>query len=320
VLPATPSILIQQPKCYEDASNNLCRAVYDWTRNERLAEFSDWLIAKPAKILLIFLSAWLARWLLQKAIYRLATRTTEGNLPAILARGRVSAPNGTLAVERLTQRAATMASVLKSIATGVVFGIAILMVLAELTLNIGPLLASAGIIGVALGFGAQTLVKDFLSGVFMILEDQYGVGDVVELGQATGGVTGTIESVGLRVTRLRDVHGTVWYIRNGEVLRVGNMSQGWAQAVVDLDIPYSQDLARVQEVLRRVGRELAADEEFSDLILEEPEVWGVEALSAGSVVVRIVARTAPQKQWEVARVLRARIKEAFDAEGLPLSR
>jgi moderate conductance mechanosensitive channel len=320
VLPATPSILIQQPKCYEDASNNLCRAVYDWTRNERLAEFSDWLIAKPAKILLIFLSAWLARWLLQKAIDRLATRTTEGNLPAILARGRVSAPNGTLAVERLTQRAATMASVLKSIATGVVFGIAILMVLAELTLNIGPLLASAGIIGVALGFGAQTLVKDFLSGVFMILEDQYGVGDVVELGQATGGVTGTIESVGLRVTRLRDVHGTVWYIRNGEVLRVGNMSQGWAQAVVDLDIPYSQDLARVQEVLRRVGRELAADEEFSDLILEEPEVWGVEALSAGSVVVRIVARTAPQKQWEVARVLRARIKEAFDAEGLPLSR
>jgi moderate conductance mechanosensitive channel len=190
------------------------------------------------------------------------------------------------------------------------------MVLAELTLNIGPLLASAGILGVALGFGAQTLVKDFLSGIFMILEDQYGVGDVVELGQSAGGATGTIEAVGLRVTRLRDVHGTVWYIRNGEVLRVGNMSQGWAQAVIDVDVPHDQDLARVQELLKQVGRELAADPAVDGILLEEPEVWGVEALSGASVVVRVVAKTAPLKQWEVARLMRERIKRAFDAEGI----
>jgi moderate conductance mechanosensitive channel len=317
--PATVSIIVAQPKCYEEPSNDLCRAVYDWTGNERLAEFSDWLIAKPAKIVLILAVALLLRWVLHRMITRLANRAANGALQGILARGRFPVAEGTLSVERLTQRTATMASVFKSVTTGVVFGIAILMVLSELTLNIGPLLASAGIVGVALGFGAQTLVKDFLSGIFMILEDQYGVGDVVELGQSAGGVTGTIEAVGLRVTRLRDVHGTVWYIRNGEVLRVGNMSQGWAQAVIDVDVPYDQDLARVQELLKRTGRELSADPALSGILLEEPEVWGVEALSAASVVVRVVAKTAPLKQWEVARLMRERIKRAFDAEGIPLT-
>jgi small-conductance mechanosensitive channel len=315
-VPHVTGFIGAQPKCYEDASNNLCRAVYDWTANERLAEFSDWLIAKPAKIVLILAVALFVRWLLHRAISRLASRAAHGALPGILARGRFPVPNGTLSVERLTQRAATIASVLKSVATGVVLGIAVLMVLAELTLNIGPLLASAGIVGVALGFGAQTLVKDFLSGVFMILEDQYGVGDVVEIGQSAGGATGTIEAVGLRVTRLRDVHGTVWYIRNGEVLRVGNMSQGWAQAVIDVDVPHDQDLARVRELLKQVGRELAAEPSLDGILLEEPEVWGVEALSGASVVVRVVAKTAPLKQWEVARLMRERIKRAFDAEGI----
>jgi len=311
---ASASLLTEQPKCYEDAQNNLCRAVYDWTQNERLAEFSDWLIAKPAKIVLIVVVALILRWLLHRVFGKLAGRAAEGALPGVIARGGVSVPAGALGVERRAQRAATMGSVLKSISTGVVFGIATLMVLAELTLNIGPLIASAGILGVAIGFGAQTLVKDFLSGIFMILEDQYGVGDVVDLGEATG----SVESVGLRVTRLRDVNGTVWYVRNGEVIRVGNMSQGWARAVIDVDVSYEEDITRVRELLKQTAHELFVDPDFEGLVIEEPEVWGVEALSAHSVVVRVVVKTAPLKQWDVARALRERIKAAFDAHGIEI--
>jgi len=303
-------VLAAEPECFKDPTNNLCRAVYDWTNNERLAEFSDLLIAKPAKIVLIIVVALILRWLLHRTIGKLADRVAQGT--GLVARGRVPLPAGALNLERRGQRAATMASVLKSITTGVVFGIATLMVLGELTLNIGPLLASAGIIGVAVGFGAQTLVKDFLSGIFMILEDQYGVGDVVDLGEASG----SVEAVGLRVTQLRDVNGTVWYVRNGEVIRVGNMSQGWARAVVDVDVSYDEDISGVQELLRQTAQEMFADPAFEGVILEEPEVWGVEAMSAHSVVIRVVVKTAPLKQWEVARELRERIKATFDAHGI----
>jgi small-conductance mechanosensitive channel len=313
---STASILAAQPTCYEDPTNNLCRAVYDWTRNERLAEFSDWLIAKPAKVVLIVVVALVLRWLLHRAIGRLADRAAavEGTLPGILTRGRVPGPAGALGLERRAQRAATMGSVLKSITTGVVFGIAALMVLAELSLDIGPLIASAGIIGVAIGFGAQALVKDFLSGIFMILEDQYGVGDVVDLGEASG----SVEAVGLRVSRLRDLDGTVWYVRNGEVIRVGNKSQGWARAVVDVDVSYEEDINEVRELLKQTAHELFVDPAFEGVVLEEPEVWGVEALTAHSVVVRVVVKTAPLKQWDVARTLRERIKTVFDAHGIEI--
>ena len=198
------------------------------------------------------------------------------------------------------QRARTMGSVLRSVSTGVIATVVVLMVLAELGLNIGPLLASAGILGVALGFGAQSLVKDFLSGLFMIVEDQYGVGDVVDLGEASG----TVEAVGLRVTRLRSVDGTVWYVPNGQIQRVGNQSQGWARAVLDIAVAYGEDVTRVQGLLAQVGHDLHADPEWAPLVMEEPEVWGVEALSADSVVVRLVVKTVPLEQWRVARELR----------------
>ena len=148
----------------------------------------------------------------------------------------------TAGATRRVQRAQTMGSLLKSIVTGVVFAVVAMMLIASSAYNIAPLIASAGILGVALGFGAQSLVKDFLSGIFMIFEDQYGVGDVVDLGEAAG----TVEAVSLRVTRLRDVNGTVWYVRNGEILRVGNMSQNWARTVLDISVAYGEDLARVQ--------------------------------------------------------------------------
>jgi moderate conductance mechanosensitive channel len=207
-----------------------------------------------------------------------------------------------------------MGGLLKSITTGVIAVIVLFMIISELGYDIAPLIAGAGIIGVALGFGSQTLVKDFLSGIFMILEDQYGVGDVANLGVATG----TIEAVGLRVTRLRDVDGTVWYVRNGEVLAVGNMSQQWARTVLDIPVAFSQDLERVREILREVAASVWNDADYRGKILEEPEVWGVERWEPDGVVVRVVLKTAPLEQWNVARETRERIKDAFDQHGIEI--
>src|SRR6187200_2362896 len=205
---------------------------------------------------------------------------------------------------RRVQRAQTMGSLLKSIVSGVVIAVAGTMMLSELGVDIAPIVASAGIIGVALGFGSQTLVKDFLSGVFMIFEDQFGVGDVIDVGEASG----TVEAVTLRVTRLRDLDGTVWYVPNGEILRVGNKSQNWSRAVVDVGVGYDEDLARAKRVLSEVAHELWEDEEFREVIIEEPEVTGVEALTADAITLRVMVKTAPLEQWAIGRELRQRIK------------
>jgi small conductance mechanosensitive channel len=216
--------------------------------------------------------------------------------------------------ERRALRATTLGSLLKSIVTAVIGVIVVVMALDILGYPIGPLLASAGIAGVALGFGAQNLVKDFLSGIFMLLEDQYGVGDVIDMGEATG----TVEAVGLRVTRLRSVDGTVWYVRNGEVVRVGNSSHGWARTVLDIRVAYDEDIARVERLLADLVAEFAADPEWEPYVLEEPEVWGVENLAADSVVLRVVVKTQPLQQWKIARELRERIKRVFDSEGVQI--
>ncbi len=257
-------------------TDDLCRHVERITGNEWLAEASNWLIAKPLTILLLIVVGLFVRWLLHRVIKRLTMRAATGAIPAVIARGKVPEmflEHSPEVAERRQQRADTMGGLLKSITTSVVAAIVVLMALAEVGLNIAPLIASAGILGVALGFGAQTLVKDFLSGIFMILEDQYGVGDVVNLGAATG----TVEAVGLRVTRLRDVNGTVWYLRNGELLAVGNMSQNWARTVLDIPVAFSEDLEHVRDILVEVGRDLWEDPEFEGDIIEEPEVWGWSA-------------------------------------------
>lgn len=292
-----------------------CTIVNDLTHNVGLARAADWLIAKPLSILALLVIGFVVRWLICRMIDRLAHRAAVGTVPAVIARGKVHQlflEANPAADERRRQRADTIASLLKSITTTVIATIVIFMVIAELGYNIAPLVASAGIIGVALGFGAQSLVKDFLSGIFMILEDQYGVGDVVTLGTASG----SIEAVGLRVTRLRDVNGTVWYVRNGEVLAVGNMSQSWSRAVLDVPVGSSEDIDRVRAVLAEVARDLWQDAEYQGDILEEPEVWGVERWDPDGVVVRVVLKTAPSQQWLVAREMRQRIKARFDAEGI----
>jgi small conductance mechanosensitive channel len=184
--------------------------------------------------------------------------------------------------------------------------------MAALGLPLGPLLASAGVAGVALGFGAQSLVKDFLSGIFMILEDQYGVGDVIDTGEAIG----TVEDVTLRVTRLRDASGIVWYIRNGEIVRIGNRSQGWSTAVVDIPVGYSENLDVVLPLIREVAHDLDASEEWKTRLLEEPVVAGVESMTAGVVTVRVVAKCAPNENFPVSREIRERVKAAFDQAGI----
>ena len=303
------------PVC--DDGDDLCQLVHDVTGNEWLAKASNWLIAKPLLIVGLILLGLVVRWLLHRVIDRLASRAADGTVPTVLARGRVSQillDENPAAAERREQRAATMGGLLKSMTTAVIAAVVLLMVMSEVGVDIAPLIASAGILGVALGFGAQSLVKDFLSGIFMIMEDQYGVGDAVNLGEATG----TVEAVGLRVTRLRDVNGTVWYVRNGEILAVGNMSQNWARTVLDIPVAFSEDLTKVRGLLAEVAHDLWEDPEYRSDILEEPEVWGVERWDPDGVVVRVVLKTAPLQQWSVAREMRERIKDRFDAEGIEI--
>ncbi|WP_240617164.1 mechanosensitive ion channel family protein [Nocardioides speluncae] len=305
-----------------DADQTTCRLMWDLTSNETAARAADVVIGRPLAVVGLVVLGLVARWVLHRLIDRLVRRAEDGVLPGristiTLGGSSVGAALGVTedpATNRRVQRARTMGSLLKSIVTGVIFTIVVIMSISEIGYDIGPLIAGAGILGVALGFGAQSLVKDFLSGIFMIFEDQYGVGDVIDAGEASG----TVEAVGLRVTRLRDVNGTVWYVRNGEVLRIGNMSQNWARTVLDIAVSYNQDLAKIRRVLKEVAHDLWEDDEFKGRVIEEPEVWGVEALGPDTVTVRVTLKTAPMEQWAIARELRERIKARFDYEGIEI--
>jgi moderate conductance mechanosensitive channel len=298
----------------------LCRQVLKRTDSEWLASAADWLIAKPVVILFLVLLGLLARWLARRLINRLVERAAVGVTPPLThghegpAEGPAGAAAERIAANRRRQRAETMGGVLNSVATFTIVSIVAIMAISEFGVDIGPLIAGAGIVGVALGFGAQSLVRDFLSGILMIFEDQYGIGDVVDLGEANG----TVEAVTLRITRLRDVNGTVWYVRNGEILRVGNMSQNWARTVLDVSVGYGEDLARVRRILEDTCHEMWETPDFRELVMEEPEVWGVERIDRDAIVLRVAIKTVPLEQWTVARRLREQIKERFDREGIEI--
>jgi small-conductance mechanosensitive channel len=217
-----------------------------------------------------------------------------------------------MVAERRHQRVRALGSILRSAASVTILAIAGVVVLGDLGINLAPLLASAGVVGIALGFGAQNLVRDYLTGVFMLLEDQYGVGDVISVGDATG----TVETMTLRITRVRDVKGIVWHIRNGTIDQVGNQSQGWARAVIDFPVPYPADLAIIRSILDGVAEAAWDDPVLRAVMLEKPEVWGAQDVSSTVVTMRMVARTAPLRQWEVEREMRARVKTALDAAGI----
>jgi len=214
--------------------------------------------------------------------------------------------------QRREQRAHAVGQLLNSVLVVIVWGTASLIVMTQLGVNIAPIMASAGVVGVALGFGAQTLVKDYLSGFFMIVEDQYGVGDLVDVGE----VTGRVEEVQLRITRIRDPSGVVWYVRNGEILRVANQSQGWTMASAVIPVSYDADLAEIRQVVVEVGNDMFNDPETRQRMLGRPTFAGVEAVSGEAVYVKILAKARGGQQIPLTRELRERLKTAFDAHGV----
>jgi moderate conductance mechanosensitive channel len=287
-----------------------------------VAEAARSAVPALATVVLVLLAAVLLSRLARRLLHRVVRNTaaeSRRTLAAITRRApAISAvldPEEQAAREaRQHQRTETIAAVLGSVAAVTIYLIAVAIALSRLGVDVGPLVAGAGVVGVALGFGAQSLVKDFLSGIFMILEDQFGVGDVVDVGEATG----TVEAITLRVTRLRDVEGTVWHVPNGEIRRVGNQSQLWSRSLLDIGVAYGTDLDHASAVITRVAEELAADDAWAEAVLEPPELWGVERFGPDEVVLRLVIKTQPAKQWALNREFRRRIKAAFDAEGIEI--
>ncbi|MGH3911223.1 MAG: mechanosensitive ion channel family protein [Pseudonocardiaceae bacterium] len=285
--------VIAQPDCVQQ-DGSWCARVYRLTGNDLLARHSDVVISTGLQILFILLLAVLTRLLLHRAIHRLTRATAQG--------------------ARRAARAQAIGSVLRSATTLVVYGVAATMMLGQLGITLGPIIASAGIIGLAFGFGAQNLVKDFLSGMFMMIEDQYGVGDWVDLGEASG----TVEAVGMRVTTLRDESGTVWYVRNGEVQRVGNSNQGHSVAVVDVPIGHGAAISAAIEIAQRVATELTAQGgSLAADVLEPPEVLGVESITPEGVTLRITVKVRAARQWAVQRTMLAAILGALADADVP---
>ena len=269
-----------------------------------------------AILVVVILAALLSR--LAKRGIRLATARMKDPdaSPGRRFHGRLRGSGGDIPIvdPRREQRADALGSVARSVVGVVIWSIAAIMVLGQIGIELGPLIAGAGIVGVALGFGAQDLVKDFLSGVFMLIEDQYGIGDIVDVGEAAG----VVESISLRSTQVRDVEGTLWHVPNGEIRRVGNMSQDWARALLDIGVAYGSDLDAVGDVIRRVAVEMSEEEEYQELFLDEPELWGVQSLGADSVDIRLVIKVVPGQQWAIMRELRRRIKNALDAADIEI--
>ncbi|GAA3832081.1 mechanosensitive ion channel family protein [Streptomyces chiangmaiensis] len=287
---------------FQDAQDSATNAA-SWVQQN----WSTWL-AIGLRVLLILVIAAVLRAVVRRAITKLIDRMTR----------TVEAVDGTalggllVNAERRRQRSQAIGSVLRSVTSFLIMGTAGLMVLSTFQINLAPLLASAGVAGVAIGFGARNLVTDFLSGVFMILEDQYGVGDSIDAGVASGEVI----EVGLRVTKLRGDNGEIWYVRNGEVKRIGNLSQGWATAGVDVTVHPSEDLDRVRATLEAVAEQMSKDEPWNERLWGPIEVLGLDSVLLESMVVRVSAKTMPGKALPVERELRWRIKRAFDEAGI----
>lgn len=276
--------------------------VYELLRELGMGDFgarTGEFLMRPLKIVLVVLVGLI--------VSRLAVRAVRRFIRTLHARAPVR--SGSVRAE---QRVTTLSDVLVSLVRAVIWIVVVLVILGEIGVDLAPLIAGAGIAGIALGFGAQSLVKDFLSGFFILLEDQYGVGDVINLGDATG----TVEDISLRVTRLRATDGTVWFVPNGEIKRVGNTSMEWSRALIDVLVAYDSDLPQVISAIGEVAQEFAASPEWEASVLDAPEVWGVQAMSVDGLTVRLVVKTAPRQQYAIARELRGRITERLRRDGV----
>ena len=282
----------------QEVADTLRVAVETW--RARLRPDWDALIPRLVEVAIILVLAMLFYRFVRVIIRRVVEKDIEEDDP--------------IARRLRQQRVQTIAGLLSNIAAVVLVIITMLTILGTFGVSIAPILASVGVLGLAVSFGAQSLVKDVITGIFMLLEGQFGIGDVIRLGDAAG----VVEKITLRTTVLRDVFGVVHTIPNGEITRVSNLTKAWSRAVLDIGVAYREDVDRVIAVLRDVGERMHADPEFGALLLEPPEVPGVESFGDSAVLIRMTAKTLPMKQWEVARELRRRIKKRFDAEGIEI--
>ncbi len=289
----------------------------DSTDSVDAADVAEWFV-KPLWILAILIGAFLltriARWFIKRAMRRMTRPPSER-----LQRLRDKTPDALLASTqwnlRAEARSQTLVAVFRSVATIIIWFIALIWIIDVIGIELGPFIAVSSILGVALGFGAQNIVRDVLSGFFAVIEDQFGVGDTVDLG---GDVKGTVEKVNLRSTRVRDVNGTVWHVPNGQILRVGNKSQEWARALLDIEVPIDTDYEVARQIIQHGADVVADNPEWSSEILSPPHVWGIESFADGTYTVRLVVKTRPAAQFGVMRALRIRIKAAFADAGVKL--
>lgn len=304
--------------CYEQ-SGTLCKWVYDHTdENEVLANLSNWFVETPLRILLVVIIAMVMTRLARRWVLRLARRLLAPQTSATEHLGKVGidVPDALTAAPdpRRESRVNSASVVLTSTIIVAIWAIAGLMILGVIGIDLAPLLAGAGVAGVALGFGAQSLVKDCIAGLFMLFEDQYGVGDIVDLGEAVG----VVEEVSLRTTVLRGIDGTVWHVPNGVVQRVGNLSQLWSVALIDVDVAYDTEIERARQLLQRAADEVCGRDEVAATIVEQPKVLGVEALGADGVTLRLIVKVEPGTQWELQRSLREHVKAVFDESAIEI--
>jgi small-conductance mechanosensitive channel len=302
----------------------LCEEVYNLTGSDTAADWTAFLVGGPLVIICILIAAWILNRLARRAVTRLGVRLQERAIKneAEFAERPASSPKGAAdwltaddsSQARARQRTEALAGVLRSLTSVAIWSMAFLLILAQVGINLGPLIAGAGILGVALGFGAQSLVADFLTGFFMLVEDQFGVGDNVDVGEAKG----VVEKVTLRTTVVRDISGTVWHVPNSKIERVGNRSQLWARALLDIGIAYDADVVAAEAAIRAASHGMTEDAEWADKILEDPQVLGVEELAADQVTIRLMFKTLPAEQWNVQRELRRRIKDALDDAGIEI--
>ncbi len=284
----------------------VCERLYEWTGNRTLAEATQWFVSVPVAAALVVLLALIANWLVRRSIDRYVRRLEERTAAEHAGDPAYS--------ERKALRLTTASSTIASAASVAIFTVAVFLVLAQFDISLGPLLAGAGIAGVALGFGAQNIVRDVLAGVFVIVEDQYGIGDVIDAGRATG----TVEGISLRMTRIRDIEGTLWFVPNGTISEVGNMTQRWARVILDVEVAYGVDHHLATRLIKQAADDMWKDPDSAAHLIEEPELWGVEMLGESSVSIRIAVKSAPADQWAAARELRSRIKDTFDAAGIEM--
>lgn len=286
----------------------LTEIVQEFAGEGGVTDIVQFLIEPALQVLLILTVATAAKYVSNKVIARVVTRLRRQSFGLRL--GRRAPSSG-----RRATRADAVGAVLRSAANVVIVAVSVFMVLGVFGIDLAPLFAGAGIIGLAVGFGAQDLVADFIAGVFMLAEDQYGVGDFIDVGD---GVVGEVEAMSLRTTRIRDLEGTLWHVPNGEIRRTGNMSQGWGRVVLDVSVASHTDVDQAAEIMENVARHMASEPPYDRDFRADPEIWGVQALSAGSIDIRLVAVTRPATQWALTRELRRRIKPALETAGIEI--